>query len=204
MAYSDDLRKALLAQLGREWVVFMPNWSRQRRVPWRGKGQVPGALMLHHTAAAATSSTNPKALGNLKGANDGVIKFIQTHYEVPAANFTLDRDGTVYVHSAYPVWHAGVGSFKGKAPWSSLGVPDNAGNDYLLGVEIMSKGLSKDFTELQKDTLVFLLRACRDASDWGNVSVLRRPQHRDWTRRKIDIRYSNADVSKWILEFGFE
>lgn len=203
MAYHDRLKAGLLDQLGKGWLVFMPGWDRQRRCPWRGKGAVPSALVLHHTAAAATSSTNPAAAGNAKGANRNVITYIQTHYEVPAASFTLDRDGTVYVHAAYPIWHAGMGSFRGKAPWSALGIPDDQGNDFMLGVEIMSKGLAQDFTVAQKDSLVFLLRACRDASGWDSIGLLRRPQHKDWTNRKIDIKYSNDDVADWIRQYGF-
>jgi len=203
MAYHDDLRKALLDQLGRDWLVFMPKWSTIRNgTDWRGKGK-PGALLLHHTADAATTSTNPAHPGNRKGANAGVINFVQTHYRVPAANFTLDRDGTVYVHNAYPIWHAGIGSFRGKGPWSALGIPDNLGNNYMLGVEIVSKGLAKDFTEAQKDSLVFLLRACRDASGWSNIGPLRRPRHRDWTTRKPDIKYDHAEVAGWIMKYGF-
>jgi len=157
--------------------------------------------VLHHTAAAATNSVNPAAKGNLKGANDGVINFIQTHYDVPAANFTLDRDGTVYVHCAYPIWHAGLGSFKGKKPWNSLGIPDNLGNNYMLGVEIMSKGLSKDFTLAQKKGVAALLRACREPSGWSNSAILRRPRHKDWTTRKIDIVYTQAEVTDWISTY---
>jgi len=201
MAFHTDLKAALLDQLGKDWVCFMPRWDVRRRVPW-GHG-TPDALMLHHTAAAATSSTSPANPGNLKGANDNVITYIQTHYEVPAANCTLDRDGTVYLHSCWPVWHAGIGSFRGKRPWSSLDIPDDMGNDYMAGVEIMSKGLRPDFTEAQKDSLVFLLRAWRDASGWPAANVLRRPRHRDWTSRKIDILYSQQDVTDWINQYGY-
>lgn len=204
MTYADDLKKSLLGRFHPSWLVFMPKWNVQRRCDWRGKGEVPNALLLHHTAAAATSSTNPNAPGNKKGANVNVIRFIQTHYEVPAANFTLDRDGTVYVHSAYPVWHAGMGTFKGKKPWEALGITADMGNDYMLGVEIMSKGLVKDFTEAQKDSLGYLLSACADASGWvaptGWKSLIRRPQHKDWTTRKVDLKYTNAEVASWLVD----
>lgn len=194
MAYHDRLKTALLDQLGKDWVVFMPRWDVQRRVPWQGKGGKPSALMLHHTAACN---------GNATGANAGIITFIQGHYEVPAANVTLDRDGTCYIHSAYPIWHAGIGTFKGKAPWSALGIRADTANDHVAGVEIMSKGLKKDFTVAQQDSLVFLLRAFRDASGWDSIGLLRRPQHKDWTTRKIDTRYSNAEIGAMITKYGF-
>jgi hypothetical protein len=202
MTYAESLRKALITQLTPSWITFMSNWDQVRSTPWRGGGK-PAAIVLHHTAAAATSSVNPGNPGNQRGANDGVINFIQNHYAVPAANFTLDRDGRVYVHAAYPIWHAGLGSFTGKAPWKSLGIPDNLGNNYMLGVEVMSKGLKKDWTVAQQDTLVFLMRACRDASGWSNIGLLRRPQHKDWTTRKIDTKYTNAEIGDMISTYGF-
>jgi N-acetyl-anhydromuramyl-L-alanine amidase AmpD len=157
--------------------------------------------MLHHTAAAATESVDPRAAGNQKGANDNVIRFIQTHYEVPAANFTLDRDGTVYVHSIFPVWHAGKGSFKGKKPWSTFSIPDDMGNDFMLGVEIMSKGRKKDFTRAQKDSLADLQEACGVACGWPvekRSDTVRHPRHKDWTTRKIDILYEQDVVNEWM------
>ena len=202
MAFHDKLKAALIAEFGAKKVVFMPKWDVQRRCAWQGPGRVPNALLLHHTAAAATTLTSPKAAGNQRGANKNVITYIQTHYEVPAANFTLDRDGTVYVHSAYCVWHAGMGTFKGKAPWSSLGIPADQGNDYMLGVEIMSKGLKKDFTAAQEAGVGALLRASATASKWvapkGPKALVRRPQHKDWTARKIDLQYTNAEVAAWL------
>jgi hypothetical protein len=68
----------------------------------------------------------------------------------------------------------------------------------MLGVEIMSKGLTKDFCEAQKDSLKYLMLACMDASDWRNTAPLYRPRHQDWTTRKIDIIYSNAEVGEWM------
>jgi len=204
MTFDAALKAALLDQVGKDWIVFMPQWNVRRRVPWAGPGHVPDAMVIHHTAAAATDSTNPKAAGNQKGANQGVINFIQTHYTVPAANCTLDRDGTVYIHSAYPIWHAGLGSFKGVKPWNALGIPDDMGNDYMAGVEVMSKGLKRDWTVAQQDTLVFLLRAWRDAAGWSNIGLLRRPQHKDWApARKIDTKYSNDEIGAMILKYGF-
>lgn len=198
MTYAARLQKALGKELPGK-VVYFKDWRKVRRVRWRGKKSRPDGLMLHHTAAAATESTDPRAKGNQKGANNGVINYIQNHYKVPAANFTLDRDGTVYVHSAYPVWHAGLGSFRGKEPWSSLGIPDDAANDYVLGVEIMSKGQKRDFTTAQKESLGALIRACAAASDtWLPVWLIGRPQHKDWTTRKIDTRYTNEEVKRWI------
>lgn len=201
MAFHTSLRRALSKNLPNR-VVYMKDWKVQQRVNWRGTPALPVALMLHHTAGAATESTNPKAKGNQKSDNNGVINYIQNHFPVPAANFTLDRDGTVYVHSAYPVWHAGVGSFKKKFPWEVFGIPDNMGNDYLLGVEIMSKGKKKDFTAAQKSSLDKLMEACGVAAKWPEEkrkADVRHPRHKDWTRRKPDILYEQAEVNRWLI-----
>ena len=203
MAFPDDLRRALVKEFGRGKVILKPRWSVvQNGTDWRGKDRLPVALVLHHTAGAATDSTNPKHPGNQHGANDGIINFVQSHYRVPAANFTLDRDGCLVVHSAWPVWHAGLGSFKGKRPWSALGIPDNLGNNYMLGVEIVSKGRKKDFTPAQTEGVAKLLRACADACGWepprGAKSLIRRPRHKDWTSRKVDIVYTQPEIRGWL------
>lgn len=200
MAFRNRLKRALDDQLP-GGVVYLPGWRKIKRVRWQGPGHRPVALMLHHTAGAATESTNPAAKGNQKGANAGIIRYVHSHFKVPAANFTLDRDGTVYVHSAYPVWHAGVGSFKGKAPWDILGVRDNRGNDAILGVEVISRGRRKDFTKAQRESLKRLQEACGMAAKWPKAkrrAKVRRPRHKDWTARKIDILYEHSQVDRWM------
>lgn len=184
-------------------VVYMPKWSTaSRKIDWRARGKKPNALLLHHTAGAATDSTDPKHKGNQKGANAGIINFVQSHYPVPAANFTLDRDGTVYVHSAYPVWHAGLGDFKGQEPWNRLGIFKDAGNDYMLGVEIVSKGVKKDYTAAQQESLVALMAAVGAASGWDGYNLLRHPRHKDWApRRKVDIVYTQPEVDEMVAKY---
>jgi hypothetical protein len=196
--YAQKFRAALIACLGPDKVVFMPGWDKQHRgIGWRGKGGVPSCLFAHHTAGAPTSSTDPKHAGNRKGAGKGQVDFVQSHYEVPASGFTLDRDGTVYVHSIFPVWHAGLGSFRGVSPFSSLGIPDDQANDYALGVEIVSKGITRDFTVAQKWSFGYLAEACRRASGWRGFWK-RLPNHRTWApTRKVDTRYELASLRLW-------
>ena len=200
MLFELRLKRALNKNLPGK-VVYMKDWKVNYTGKWMGVKHRPVALMLHHTAAAATSSTDPKAKGNQKGANDGVINYIEHHFKVPAANFTLDRDGTVYVHAANPVWHAGSGSFRNKEPWSVLGVGENMGNRFMLGVEIMSKGLKRDFTSAQKANLRALQEACGQAAKWPvekRTAKVRRPRHKDWTNRKIDILYEHEEIDRWM------
>ena len=181
MAYSDELKKTLIARLGKEKVVFQSKWAKQTAWPWAKKK--PLAILLHHSA----------------GVGPGVISYINNGTGVPAANFSLDRDGKVYCHTAYPCYHAGVGSFKGKTPWDTLGVPDDQANKYLLGVEVIDNGQGKTFTEAQKKSLALLIAAVADAMPPADARWLKvRPQHKDWTGRKVDLRYSNTEVKAWI------
>lgn len=198
MTFSSRLKKSL----DECEVEFMPGWNQKRRgIDWRRKGK-PVALMVHHTAGAATQSTNPKHPGNQKGANDGVIAFVQSHFRVPAANFTLDRDGTIYVHSAYPVWHAGRGSFKNVKRFAKLNIPDDMANDYLMGVEVVSKGLKRDFTRAQKQSLGQLAGAVQSASGWRGF-YMRLPNHKTWApKRKVDSRYSLRALRGWAARYS--
>lgn len=200
MLFELRMRRQLNKHVGK--VVYLKTWkTKTRGIGWADYTKLPVALLLHHTAGAATESTDPKHKGNQTGANMGQVNFIQNHYPVPAANFTLDRDGTLYVHSVFPVWHAGKGDFVGKKPWDLFRIPKDQGNDWMLGVEIVSKGVKKDFTKAQKEQLKNLLEAVGVASRWPvlkRLSLVRRPQHKDWTTRKVDLRYTNAEVDQWM------
>jgi len=199
MAWAKALEVALRQRLG-DKVVFIDDWDKVRRKPWPRKG-VPVALMVHHTAGAATSSRKPNHPGNRKGANMGVVRFVQNPSGIPRSNMTLDRDGTVYVHSAWPVHHAGLGSFKGVKPFDKLRVSDNLGNDYMLGVEVVSKGLKRDFTQAQKVSLGKLANACKDATGWKGF-FRRLPNHKTWApNRKIDSRYTLLALRRWARRY---
>lgn len=197
MTFHSELRRALIAEFGKDNVRFMPGWDRkQRGIDWK-RGGKPLALMAHHTAGAATDSTDPKHKGNQKAADEPQAKYVQWHYPVPAANFTLGRSGHLWVHAAYPCWHSGGGTFKGKPPYDSLRVPDNVAADYLMGVECVSKGLKQDFTDKQKAGFGKLARAVQQAAGWKGFTK-RLPNHKTWAgNRKIDTRYPEATLIKW-------
>jgi len=199
VSFHSDLKADLVAWLGKDKVVFMKGWdSKPRGIDWQGRNRKPVALLCHHTAGAATESTDPKDPGNRKGANDGVVRFVHKHPEfgIPAANFTLDRDGTVYVHSLYPVYHAGKGEFTGW-PYKSLNIPRDRGNDFMLGVEVVDRGRKRSFTKAQKRALGELANACRDACGWSGFTK-RLPNHRTWApRRKPDTLYPLSWLIAW-------
>lgn len=203
MGFAWRLKTALKREIPGSKVVFMKGWKKDYTGRWLGYKGLPVALVLHHTAGAATESTDPAHPGNQKGANSGVVNFVQNHYKVPAANFTLDRDGTLYVHACRPIWHAGLGTFSGKTPWNALGVQKDMGNRYMLGVEVVSKGRKKDFTRAQIKALRGLQEACGDAAKWPERkrrAKVRRPRHKDWAGpRKPDILYSHEEIDKWMV-----
>lgn len=155
----------------------------------------PDALFLHHTAGAATSSTDPDHPGNQPGANSGVVAWVQhASSAYPWANATLDRDGTLYWHSDLSAWHSGIGSFTG-TQWGRLGIPDNGAHLATWGLEVVSKGLAPDFTREQKRTLDALMVGMRLALGWDGWRY-RLPQHKDWApARKVDTLYSQ----EWVL-----
>jgi hypothetical protein len=199
MTFHSDLKRALIAQLGKENVTFMPGWDRkQRGFTWK-RGGAPLALMAHHTAGAATDSTDPKHPGNRKAADESQAKYVQNMNPsgVPGANFTLGRSGHLWVHAAYPCWHSGAGTFKGKAPYDTLRIPDNAAADYLMGVEAVSKGMKRDWTAKQKDAFGGLARAVQTAAGWKGFTK-RLPNHKTWAgNRKVDTRYTEDTLRKW-------
>lgn len=201
MAYHHDLKAALIKWLGEDNVTFMPGWDRKDRgIDWQGKYGKPVALMCHHTAGAATDSTDPKHPGNTVKADEPQANYVQSHFNSPASNFTLGRSGHLWVHSAYPVWHSGEGSFKGVKPFDSLNVRDDHFADVGLGVECVSKGLKKDFTSKQKWALGDLANACREASGWAGIWK-RLPNHKTWApTRKIDTRYDLASLRLWATK----
>jgi N-acetyl-anhydromuramyl-L-alanine amidase AmpD len=201
MTYADSLQAALNRYLGKR-VHYMSGWRNDFTGPWKGPKSRPVGLVLHHTAGAKTESIDPTAAGNQHGANNAVIMYVARHFKVPASNFCLDRDGCLFVMAAGPVWHAGLGAFT-KTPWTGLGVPRNQGNRYLLGVEVVDRGLHRSFTKAQRESLARLAQACAKASGWEGTSTKRLPRHRDYAGlRKIDIRYDNSEVQAWIRDFG--
>lgn len=188
MSFADEFKAELIKQLGRDKVVFCKGW-RNRGDAWQTANGLPVGSLHHHTAGAATSSTDPRARGNQKGANAGVISWCQAAGQSHAwANCAVDRDGTVYIFGIKSQWHAGLGDFKGTR-WESLGVKKDRGNYALWGTELVSKGTSKDLTKAQKKSMYALDVVLRKTCGWPGFSK-RLMNHKDWTSRKNDSLYS--------------
>lgn len=190
MTFSSRFRRAAK---GRGLKVRYDDRCESRGWDWNQDG--PVLSLVHHTAGAATSSTDPTNPGNLKGANQGVVDYVRHDSSYgPFANATLDRDGTLYVHCLNATWHGGVGTFDGTR-WAHLDVrPLLSGSLVcrdLWGTEVISKGVRKDFTRAQKRTLGKLHCVLRDAQGWKGWKY-RIANHRDWAwprGRKNDSLY---------------
>lgn len=195
MKFEDHLKNALLENFPKDRITFVKGWRKRNTGNWRGPKGMPVALVHHHTAGARTDSKDPDHPGNKKGANSGVVNYcIQKNNSVPYCNFVADRDGHLYVLAAGPVWHAGLGDFPKRSRFAKLRVPRNQGNSYMAGVEIVSKGLKRDFTKMQLDCIDRLNVSLLEATGWKGF-WRRTPNHKSWApKRKIDTRYSDH---KW-------
>ena len=201
---ADKFKKALDASgLDIEWMSGWKNtWHGMSK--WRGKNGNPVALMLHHTAGASTDSTDPKHKGNQCSADEGQKKFVHRHpsYSSPASQFCLLRCGRLAINAYLPCYHAGKGDFSG-TEWKGHGIPKDSANSYLMGIEIVSKGLKDDLTEAQWATLAKLAVVLKDLYGWKDTSTFYFPRHKDYAPdRKVDIKASNKKVQNKFAEYA--
>ena len=204
--YTDTKRiKRMLEEGLGDKIVFNKRWNQTFKPSQWAKGK-PFGLITHHTAGAATSSTDPKAKGNQKGDNAGQIKFVENHpdFNSPASQFTLDRDGTVYCNCLLPTYHAG----KSGPDWmgskwqknSKCGV--DQGNSFFMGVECVSKGQKKDFTPEMKESLGRLINVLADIFDWDDLE-LAHLNHKTYAGpRKVDTKYTDEQIHGWVEKYG--
>ena len=205
--YTDTkrIRKMLEDGLGNK-IVFNKRWNQTFKPSQWAKGK-PFGLITHHTAGAATSSTDPKAKGNQKGDNAGQIKFVENHpdFGSPASQFTLDRDGTVYVNCLGPTYHAGKSdpsNWKGSKWQKDSKCGTDAGNSYYMGVETVDKGQSKTFTEAQKESMGRLINVLADIFDWDDLE-LAHLNHKTYAGpRKVDTKYTDEEIHGWVQKYG--
>lgn len=195
--FKDAIDNAGIAKV-KWWPGWGNTWHGMNK--WAGPGGKPVALMLHHTAGASTSSKDPAAAGNQCDADNGQAKFVNRHPEFnsPASQFTLRRCGMLDVNAYLPCYHAGKGTFAG-TEWKGHGIPTDAANRWLMGIEIVSKGSKDDITDAQWETLGRLARALAPLAGWDDTSTYHLPRHKDWApTRKVDIKASNDKVQTMI------
>ena len=205
MAVSAEQFKKALDNSGID-LEWMSGWKNtwHGMSSWKGKNGNPVALLLHHTAGASTESTDPKHKGNQCSADNGQVKFVNRHpdFNSPASQYTLRRCGKLAINAYKPCYHAGKGDFKG-SQWSGLGIPKDSANSYLMGIEIVSKGLKNDLTQAQWVTLAKLAATLQKLYGWKDTSTYYFPRHKDWApTRKVDIKASNKKVQEMFNKYG--
>lgn len=112
-----------LARLARDagLVVREVNGWKSRTLGTRPKGMAGArGCLWHHTATSASA---------VKSRNNPTLNYMVNGLGYPLANFGLAWDGSIDVIAAGAAAHAGKGRYGSR-------IPQNHGNDYLLGVEV--------------------------------------------------------------------
>lgn len=112
-----------LARLARDagLVVREVNGWKTRTLGTRPKGMAGArGCLWHHTATSASA---------VKARNNPTLNYMVNGLGYPLANFGLAWDGSIDVIAAGAAAHAGKGRYGSR-------IPQNQGNDYLLGVEV--------------------------------------------------------------------
>jgi hypothetical protein len=116
----------------------------------------------------------------------------------PLANLYVARDGRVHVVAAGRANHFGPGArevyqrtLRDRAPLgdaATLGLRDSiVGNGVYVGIEVENLGTAADpYPRVQIDHLE---RACAAICERQHWTASRCVQHREWTRRKVDMSY---------------
>lgn len=140
---------------------------------WRHRGRpynfYPKGIIVHHTASGSQS-------GNF--AAEGIVTFGRSDLPGPLCQFLLGRDGTVKIIADGYANHAGYGSMSG------VGIPENQGNTYTIGIEAENNGIGEPWPRKQ---LQAYYRLCAALMVWiDRKDVDRVFGHKEWTSRKID------------------
>lgn len=157
-------------------VAYVKGW-RQRTA---GGDLDPVGAMFHHTGSAATSGRAPCK---------GIVTFGRPDLDGPLCNLLVSRPNDkdrikVFFIAAGVANHAGIGG-------PMFGIPENAGNPRLIGVEVENDGRGEDWPRSQRQALhdLFALLLFRIHQP-GKLCIA----HKEWTTRKIDPAGIDMDV----------
>lgn len=135
-------------------------------------------VLWHHTATASASAMTTGA-PTLNMCING-----RSDLPGPLANIVFRRGGEIYVIAAGQANHAGRGSV--------FGTYQNAGNYYLIGIEMESSGTSDDWTEAQRRVAPYLAAALDKA--YSNGGDYYQIGHKEYSYEgKIDPAYWDMD-----------
>ncbi|HYT27369.1 MAG TPA: N-acetylmuramoyl-L-alanine amidase [Actinomycetota bacterium] len=165
---------------------------------WRQRGRPPSSNPRDPAWPAATKFAGI-GLHHTAGHNDlSVVVNGRPGLPGPLANLYVARDGMVYVVAAGRANHLGQGAsevyrrtLRDLAPLgdaAALGLADSmVGNGVYAGIEVENYGTPGDpYPGVQIASLEQACAAlCRTAGWTANRCV----QHREWTRRKVDMSY---------------
>jgi hypothetical protein len=136
----------------------VPHWET------RGAGTLrPGGKVNHHTAGSR-SGGNTASLRLVTFGREGLRNALCNWYEA--------RNGDLYIVAALTAWHAGSGDWQGLS-----------GNSRVIGLEAENDGVGEPWSSRMLDAAVALDVECM--REFG-YPVLMIPEHKEWTRRKID------------------
>jgi hypothetical protein len=165
---------------------------------WRGRGR-PASGNPGDPAYPAATKFAGIGLHHTAGHNDlDVVLRGRPGIPGPLANLYVSRDGRVHVVAAGRANHFGPGArevyqrtLRNQAPLGDaarLGLRDSiVGNGVYVGIEVENYGTAADpYPRVQ---IQHLERACAAICERQHWSANRCVQHREWTRRKVDMSY---------------
>lgn len=147
---------------------------------WKARGRPgtfePRGVIFHHTASGRNSGSAP-SLGTVLNGRPGIPG--------PLCQVLIGRDQTVRVIAAGRANHAGKGG-------PIIGIPKDAGNSFLIGVEVENDGVGETWTP-------GLLQICDTVFATLLLGLRRKPQmligHKEWAPgRKIDPARTDAGL----------
>ncbi|HEV8651313.1 MAG TPA: N-acetylmuramoyl-L-alanine amidase [Actinomycetes bacterium] len=165
---------------------------------WQRRGRPPSTNPRDPAYPAATRFAGI-GLHHTAGHNDlNVVVNGRPGIPGPLANLYVARDGRVFVVAAGRANHFGAGAvevyrrtLRDLAPLgdaADVGLRDSTvGNGVYVGIEVENFGTAGDpYPRVQIDSLE---RACAALCEEMGWTANRCVQHREWTRRKVDMSY---------------